>query len=99
MAGQKKVKDLFIDVKLPVASRRLAAMMRLMIEKMGAEFDRDAIQRLEGMSQQQQFALGVHRATVDTAAQPGCPDFGAPVRCLGVNERGHAGNRTAGGCR
>src|SRR5271167_1539587 len=42
----------------------LDAAPALVIEKMGAEFDRDAIELVEGMRQQQQFALRVERAAL-----------------------------------
>ena len=51
----------------------------LVIEEMGAEFDRDAIELFERMLQQQQFALGVERAALNALGIPGRADLDAAV--------------------
>src|SRR4051794_2931420 len=47
----------------------------LVIEEMRTEFDRDAIQRLEGVPEQQQLALRVERPALRTLAVPGRTDL------------------------
>src|SRR5215471_8015825 len=49
----------------------LDAATALVIEEMGAEFDRNAIQLLESIRQQQQFTLGIERAALDALGIPG----------------------------
>ena len=62
---------------------------------MRAEFHSDAIQRFEGVCQQQQLALSVQRGALHALAIPGGPDFHPPVRRVHIHVRGHP-NRLAG---
>src|SRR5277367_2844250 len=50
----------------------------LLIEEMRAEFDRDAIQYIERMGQEQQLALGIQRTALHALSIPGGADFHAP---------------------
>ena len=52
---------------------------RGMIEPVGAKFDRDALQFLERMGQEQQLALGVDGAALNTLGIPGMPDLQTAV--------------------
>src|SRR5882672_1311060 len=54
-----------------LGAEALDATPALMIEKMGAEFDRNAIEFFERMAKQQQFALGVERTALDAFGIPG----------------------------
>src|SRR4029453_7707323 len=54
------------------------------IEEVGAELDRNALQRFAGMSQQQQLALGVDRRALCALRIPRMADFESPVRGLDV---------------
>ena len=51
----------------------------LQIQAVGAEFDRDAVELLESMAEQQQLGFGVHGAALAARSQPGRADFDPPV--------------------
>src|SRR5450631_1278382 len=57
---------------------------RGMIEPVRAKFDRDALQLLESVSEEQQLAFGVDGAALDTLGVPGVPDLETPVRRVDV---------------
>src|SRR5262245_37870002 len=57
----------------------LDAAATLLIEEMGAEFYRNAIELLEGVAQQHQFALGVERGALHTLGIPCRADFDPAV--------------------
>jgi hypothetical protein len=57
---------------------------------MGAEFDRDAIEFIEGVGQQQQFALGIERAALHPLGIPGRADLDPPVRRIDIHVGRHA---------
>ncbi len=62
----------------------------LMIKEVRSELDRDAIQRLERMIEQQQFGLRVEAGPLDALAIPGATDFQAPIDRINVQIVGHA---------
>src|SRR6266700_3733260 len=53
---------------------------RGVIEPMGAELDRDAVQRLESVGEQQYLALGVDRGALDALRIPRVADLESAVR-------------------
>ena len=57
---------------------------RRMIEPVGAKLDRDALELLERVGQEQQLALGVDGAALDALGIPGMPDLQAAVRLVDV---------------
>src|SRR6266705_1346027 len=57
---------------------------RGMIEPMRAELDRDAFERLEGVGEQQELALGVDRGALCTLRIPRIADFQAAIRRIDV---------------
>src|SRR5438105_12691887 len=59
-------------------------LARRVIEPMGAEFDRDALQRFEGMGQEQELALGIDGATLHTLRVPGVANLEPAVRRIDV---------------
>src|SRR3981189_2996738 len=61
-------------------TKPLDAAPALVIEKMRAELDRDAIELFERVGEQQQFTLGVERAALHAPGVPGGADLDAPVR-------------------
>ena len=63
----------------PVLSPPFDRTPALMIEKMGSELDRDAIQRLERVAEQQKLGLRVDVCPLQAFAIPGRPDFHAAV--------------------
>ena len=74
----------------------LDAAPALVIEEMRAEFDRDAVELLEGMGQQQQFALGVERAALHALGIPGRADLDAAVGRIDIHVGRHARDLAVG---
>jgi len=68
----------------------------LLIEEVGSEFHRNAIQLLERMGQQQQLALGVQGTALHAFSIPGGTDFQAPIDRVDMHERRHAHGFLAG---
>jgi hypothetical protein len=68
----------------------------LVVEEVRAELHRDAVQRLEGVPQQQALAFGVERAALHPGAVPGGADLDAAVGGVDVHEGGHADRLAAG---
>ena len=66
------------------------------IEKMRAEFNRDAIELFERMVEQQQFALGIDRAALHALGIPGRADLDAPVRRIDIHVGRHARDLAVG---
>ncbi len=79
-----------------LGTQPLDAAPALMIEKMRAEFYRNAIEFFERMVEQQQFALGIERAALHARGVPGRTDLDAPVRRIDVHVGGHAGDLAVG---
>src|SRR6266446_6816467 len=65
---------------IKLGAEPLDAAPALVVEKMRAELDRDAIELFERMREQQQLALGVESAALHALGKPGRPDLDAPVR-------------------
>ena len=52
----------------------------LLVENVGPELDREAVERVEGMRQQKQLGLGVNRRSLDAARIPCTTDFDPRAR-------------------
>src|SRR5665647_1961338 len=61
-----------------LGAQPLDAAPALMIEEMGAEFDRDAVEFFERVAEQQQFALGIEPAALHAPGVPGRADLDPP---------------------
>jgi hypothetical protein len=57
------------------------------VQVMGAEFDADAVDVLEGMSEEEVFALGVEAGALDGCRVPGRADLDAAVGGVDVRWR------------
>src|SRR3954471_3257424 len=70
--AQRAVRRDLVAAQDPVllGAEALDGAAALMVEEMRAEFDRDAIQRLESMPEQQQLALRVEGPALRTLAVP-----------------------------
>src|SRR5690348_7225281 len=73
-----------------LGAQSLDAAPALMIEKMGAEFDRDAAERLEGVAQKHDLAFGVDRRALNACAVPRAADLQAAMLRLDVEIVRHA---------
>src|SRR3954469_10059240 len=62
-----------------LGAQALDAAAALVIEEMRAELDRNAVELLERVRQQQQFALRIERAALHTPGVPGGADLDAAV--------------------
>lgn len=62
----------------------------LLVEAMGAELDRDGVQRFKGMMQHQELAFGVEPGTLHRSAIPRGADFQPLVAMVDVHIGGHA---------
>src|SRR5262245_55917194 len=69
----------------------LDAASALEIEEVRAELDCDTAERLEGVGEQQQLAVGVEVGALHAAAVPGRADLHALVGRIDVHVRRHAG--------
>src|SRR3990167_1916503 len=79
-----------------LGAQALDAAPALVVEEVGAELHRDAVQRLERVGQQQALALGVERAALHGGAVPGGADLDPAVGGIDVHEGGHADRLAAG---
>lgn len=69
---------------------------RLCRLKRWCELDRDAVQRLEGVAQQQPLGLGVQGRALHAPGQPGRADLHAPETRVDVHVGGHADRHAIG---
>ena len=72
------------------------AAAALLVEKMRAELYRNAIELLEGVAEQQQFALGIERAALHAFGVPGRADFDPPVGGVDIHVGRHARDLAVG---
>ena len=79
-----------------LGAEALDAAAALVIEEVRPELDRDAIEFLEGVRQQQQFALRIDRAALHTPGVPGRADLDAAVGRVDVHVGGHARDLAVG---
>lgn len=57
----------------------------LMVEKMRAEFYRDAIHRFERVGEQEEFALSVHVRSLRRPTHPSRTDFESPIDSIDIH--------------
>src|SRR5690349_2079154 len=79
-----------------LGAEALNAAPALVIEEVRAELYRNAIQLLEGVRQQQQFALCIERAALHAPGVPGRADLDATVGGVDIHVGGHARDLAVG---
>jgi hypothetical protein len=81
-----------VTAQYPVelCTQALNSTATLVIEKVSAKFDRDAVQDLERMRQQQKFALCVDRGPLHALAVPRSPDLNSSIDSVDIKIVGPA---------
>src|SRR5262245_41518911 len=77
-----------------LCAKALNSPAALMVEGVRAEFDRDAVERLECMRQQEELALGVESRALDALAVPGRADLDPPIDRIDVHIGSHSNRAT-----
>ena len=67
-------------------AQSLYSTAALVIEKMSAEFDRDAVQGLKGMTEKEKLALGVELRPLHALPIPGSTDLETAMARLDIHD-------------